>query len=98
MDGPPRPLENLASELVTAQCLRRVARHAQLGTMLPAVMEELSQHGALAAGTKLPEHAISRVDQSHPGADEVIGTLHLRAAIIPGRSGQAGRAWSHYGV
>ncbi|WP_431870763.1 helix-turn-helix domain-containing protein [Nocardiopsis eucommiae] len=164
LDGPPRPLDTLATELVRAQHLRRIARHGQLGGMLPAVIEELShhahtsdtpqawelltdayaaageltrrlgytdladsmfkeagraaglsedphlpliitwrrslvliQHSALGAGTKLLEHAISRVDRDHPGADEVIGALHLRAAIISGRSGQASRAWGHYG-
>lgn len=164
LDGPPRPVEQLTSELVKAQRFRRIARHVQLGAMLPAVMEELSfhahdsdtpkawelltdayaaageltrrlgytdladsmfkeagrfaalsgdpnlpliitwrrslvliQHSALGAGTKLLEHALSRVDTGHPGADEVIGALHLRAAIISGRSGQASRAWGHYG-
>lgn len=164
LDGPPRPLDTLATELVRAQHLRRIARHGQLGGMLPAVIEELShhahtsdtpqawelltdayaaageltrrlgytdladsmfkeagrsaglsedphlpliitwrrslvliQHSALGAGTKLLERAISRVDRDHPGADEVIGALHLRAAIISGRSGEASRAWGHYG-
>lgn len=164
IDGPPRELHILAHELTTAQRLRRIARHTQLGAMLPALMEELShhahtsntpqtwkllsdayaaageltrrigytdladsmfkeahraailsgdpnlpliitwrrtlvltQHGVLAAGTKLLEHAISQVDTNHPGADEVIGALHLRAAIICGRSGKADQAWSHYG-
>lgn len=164
LDHPPRTVDDLANELVTAQRLRRVARHVQLGAMLPAVMEELSfhahssdtpktwalltdayaaageltrrlgytdladsifkeagrfaarsedpnlpliitwrrslvliQHNALGAGTKLLEQALSHVDRSHPGAGEVIGALHLRAAIISGRSGQASRAWNHYG-
>jgi len=165
LDAPPRTVDELAEELVTAQRLRRVARHVQLGAMLPAVIEELSfqahssddprtwrllteayaaageltrrlgytdladsmfkeagrsaalaedphlpliitwrrslvliQHSALGAGTKLLEQAISRVDRAHPGAEEVIGALHLRAAIISGRSGQASRAWGHYGA
>ncbi|WP_236743330.1 MULTISPECIES: helix-turn-helix transcriptional regulator [Nocardiopsis] len=44
LEGPPRPLKVLASELENAKRLRRLARHVQLGASLPAVMEELSFH------------------------------------------------------
>ncbi|PRX96324.1 helix-turn-helix domain-containing protein [Allonocardiopsis opalescens] len=44
LEGPPRSLGTLAAEVEEAKRLRRLAQHVRLGTLLPAVMEELSFH------------------------------------------------------
>lgn len=163
LERTPRPLAVLAAEVATAKRLRRLARHVQLGDMLPAVMEELSyhahetgdlaawqllsdahcaagelsrrlgysdladsmfkeaarfavlsrdphlpliitwrralvlmNHGALSPAVRLLERCTSRIVDGSPGDVEVSGALHLRAAVIAGRLGDAGSAWAHY--
>ncbi|WP_329091091.1 helix-turn-helix domain-containing protein [Streptosporangium sp. NBC_01469] len=42
LDMPPRTLDELAAELVVLQKFQKSASHAQLGALLPAVLEELT--------------------------------------------------------
>lgn len=163
LESPARPLEALAAEVQNAKRLRRLARHVQLGDMLPAVMEELSHHaheradprawrllsdahcaagelsrrlgysdladsmfreaarfamlsrdphlpliitwrralvlmnhGALGAAVRLLERCTTRIENGRAGDVEVSGALHLRAAVLAGRLGDAGSAWNHF--
>lgn len=56
----------------------------------------LMNHGALAAAVRLLERCTRTVQKGEPGDVEVSGALHLRAAVIAGRSGDAGSAWGHF--
>ncbi|WP_083936276.1 helix-turn-helix transcriptional regulator [Nocardiopsis ganjiahuensis] len=56
----------------------------------------LMNHGALGAAVRLLERCTTRIEQGRPGDVEVSGALHLRAAVIAGRMGDAGSAWDHF--
>lgn len=56
----------------------------------------LMNHGALAAAVRLLERCTTMIEEGRPGDVEVSGALHLRAAIIAGRLGDAGTAWGHF--
>ncbi|MDT0326938.1 helix-turn-helix domain-containing protein [Nocardiopsis lambiniae] len=56
----------------------------------------LMNHGALAAAVRLLERCTERIEEGSPGDVEVSGALHLRAAILAGRLGDASNAWEHF--
>ena len=162
-DAPPRSLDQIAADLATCQNLRRAAQHTRLGTLLPALIEELTHHthdhgtsrawwllfsafetageltrrlgytdlagqimersavaaahaedpilplmvtrrrallmsnaAADRAAVRMLTAAADSVDHTHPGADEAAGSLHLRAAVVAARAGDASTAWDHY--
>ncbi|MFJ9558212.1 helix-turn-helix domain-containing protein [Nocardiopsis sp. NPDC101807] len=52
---------------------------------------------AWAPAVKLLRRSMAQVDLSRADAVEVLGSLHLRAAIVSARNGDASSAWEHFG-
>jgi transcriptional regulator with XRE-family HTH domain len=167
LDVPPRPLDDLEGETAQANHLRSQASYVELGTMLPALMKELTVHahqargfervrafrlladaytavdsmtyklgymdlfalavermswaasqaddpllgsvsairrssaflatGAWDGGIRLLDRARREVEDDRadnkPAALSVLGTIHLRTAIMAARGGRASPAW-----
>lgn len=168
LDVPPRPLDDLEAETVQVNRLRAQASYVELGTLLPALIKELTVHahqargtertrtfrlltdaytavdsmtcklgymdlfalavermswaasqagdpllgpvsairrssaflaaGAWDGGMRLLDRAGREVEDSRadkPAALSVLGTIHLRTAIMAARGGRASPAWDN---
>ncbi|MFF5264955.1 helix-turn-helix domain-containing protein [Actinomadura viridis] len=51
---------------------------------------------AYGAATRLLDRAIGQADPTRPDVTEVLGSLHLRAAVVCARGRNASAAWPHY--
>lgn len=165
LEVPPRPLDELATEIETVRTLSKAAKHSQVGARLPALLEELTHHaleheqprawallnaaqalatslcrrlgyndlaavaieratasaaraedpnlphvarlsralimmtvGAWEPGLRLVQHASDGLDTTAPSSKAVAGALHLRAAVLSARAGEASTAWEHHGL
>lgn len=70
LDAPPRSLDRLDAELATCKRLRRSAQHAQLGSRLPGILEELTYH--------VYEEGLPRAWRLLFGAQDTAGELARR--------------------
>lgn len=54
--------------------------------------------GAWESGLRLVQHASDGLDTTTPSSTAVAGALHLRAAVLSARAGEASAAWEHHAL
>lgn len=54
--------------------------------------------GAWESGLRLVQHAADGLDTTAPSSKAVSGALHLRAAVLSARAGEASAAWEHHAL